>query len=213
VNASRSRRFMASEIAAKPSWCIKSQLIPTFKNSGHIALKFAANRDDRTIHEFGLRQRAFPARFCRVKSCQIPENSTPIAAGRRRSSRMEPKAAPECFGHQVLLVPELNDSSIRESRQGSRGWAGPIRGKNGLPNRQHPETRIRCMLQKILNCGGPPQAGGSRGRHQQNEACAIGGIVKNLSELFEVLRSKVHKWRLPGRRMPRAPSQPERYSD
>ena len=81
-------------------------------------------------------------------------------------------------GNQMLRVPELPGAAVANTSQSAAARRTPVGGKNRLPDDQHVKARVVIALQKLADCGGPPQAEGSSGGNQQDEASACGRLVE-----------------------------------
>src|SRR5216683_5790708 len=86
----------------------------------------------------------------------------------------------------MVLVPELHDSWVRDSRLDEPTWARPVGGKHRLPDNEHSKMFRVILLQDLFCRGSPPQARRSSRREEQQDTLVIGGAIKLLDKLGEV---------------------------
>lgn len=74
----------------------------------------------------------------------------------------------ELFRDEPIGVPVLMDPPIRKAAQDEiAGFR--VERQNGLPDGEDPNPARGILLQDLLDCGGPPQAGRSGGRQEQHD--------------------------------------------
>jgi len=106
--------------------------------------------------------------------------------------------------NQMVLVPELHDPWVWNSRLHDTTWARPVSGKHRLPDDEHFKILRMILLQDSLCGGSPPQARRSSGREEQQQALVVCCTVKLLYKLGEIVL--VHGCQRAPRRPPEIPA-------
>jgi hypothetical protein len=99
----------------------------------------------RAIQEDGTRKLFIPACARRVDGDFIPLNSCAGAAFRLRLTCVRLNLVSQFFCEQVVLIPVLLNSPVRQPRQDRRAGTGIVRWKNRFPHRIHTDMPI-CVL-------------------------------------------------------------------
>ena len=115
-------------------------------------LQAVARFHNRPIHE--VRRRTFPMRVVRIKSDNVPQNSSATATMKLYRLR---QLLTQLFCNDVIFVPELRHSGIVNSRSHPAIGARPIHWQNGFPDHQDMEMVGRIPSHQVFDCGGPPQ--------------------------------------------------------
>lgn len=96
-----------------------------------------------------------------VEDGVVPEEALVLTAIRLRLPWLGLRDATQFLGHKMIGVPELTCSWVRNPSQRAAARRAPVGGKDGLPNHQHAQLLAGMMIEKLLDCGGPPQTDGS----------------------------------------------------
>lgn len=59
--------------------------------------------------------------------------------------------------NQMILVPKLYDSLVRDATQNQPSRSAPVRRENRLPDHKDRQLVRLFSLQYFFGCGGPPQ--------------------------------------------------------
>ena len=86
--------------------------------------------------------------------------------------------AAQLLGDQVVFVPELNDSAVRNASHHRASWSAPVRGQNRLPDDQNGQLVGFLLLQYLFRCGGPPQTTRSCWRQKKYHSDVRYGAVE-----------------------------------
>ena len=73
----------------------------------------------------------------------------------------------------VPRVPELARAVVLQALQDKAGGREDIGWQHGLPNGEDPDLGARVPIENLLDCGGPPQAGGSGRREERDHPVFI----------------------------------------
>jgi hypothetical protein len=92
----------------------------------------------------------------------------------------------EALGEEVLRIPILMGAKIGDTAEHGRTGALPVRRKDRFPDCEHADLHPAMRLQDLLDCGRPPQTGGSSGREQDDDARLAGGLVEVGLKLLEI---------------------------
>jgi hypothetical protein len=111
----------------------------------------------------------FPVRAGWIQNRLIPVEPFSNAAIRPRLRRGSGCKILQFRGDDVVRVPELARSAIRDSSKRAPARRSPVCRKDRLPHHEHAHLSIVVPGQQVLSCGGPPQTGGSSRRQQQND--------------------------------------------
>jgi hypothetical protein len=121
--------------------------------------------NDGTIPKNGS-WRVLPLRARRIENRIIPEEPFIYAAFRLWLSRFRAHHSAQLLGDEMLWVPELFCSTVRDSTQSARTRRSPVRRQNRLPHDQNMQFLVCIFLEKLFHCGGPPQTCRSSGGEQ-----------------------------------------------
>lgn len=101
-----------------------------------------------------------------VQNCVIPIESSAYAAGGLDFWWFGGGSAIQLVGDEMVWVPKLPGSLVRDSAEGASAWRSKIRGQDRLPDDQNAKLLVRMAGEKLFGCGGPPQTRCSRRREQ-----------------------------------------------
>src|ERR1700683_562476 len=76
----------------------------------------------------------------------IPQNAFAGAAARLRLTCVRLNLAPQLFREQMVLIPVLLNSRVRQARQDSGTRTGIVRWQNRFPHRKDTDARILILL-------------------------------------------------------------------
>jgi hypothetical protein len=158
----------------------------------------------RPVQEHGPRKLFAPLRAFVIDSNFIPLNTLARAALWLRMSWVRSQFAPELFREQVMRIPILRSSGVREPRQHCRAGAVGVRRQDRFPYHKNTDPWIAPLLQNAFHRGDPPQTHRSSGRKQQNDAHIPRRRIECPAHLIEILGLQRDQRRLSRRN--RAPS-------
>ena len=158
----------------------------------------------RPVQEHGPRKLFTPLCASIIDSNFIPLNSLARATLGLRMSWVRSQFAPELFREQVIRIPILRSSGVREPRQHRRAGAVGVRRQDRFPYHKNTDPWIALLLQNTFHCGDPPQTDRSSRRKQQNDAHIPRRRIECPAHLIEILGAQRDQRRL-SRRNP-APS-------
>ena len=122
----------------------------------------------------------------RKENGSIPVDPVVKTTVRRWSRRVLLGDVPQRAGYDVVGVPKLPDTQIREAPQRDASRRAPIGCQNRFPNDEYAHFLVRKPSQKLFDRGGPPQTRGSSRRQKQHQAWGIVLGVKGLFKLAQV---------------------------
>jgi hypothetical protein len=99
----------------------------------------------------------------------------------------------------MIGVPELTRARIGNAIESGTSRRAPIGAEDWLPDHEHAKIRVAILFQKLSDCGGPPQTGGSSGRDEQQETRAGRRRVKCGRKLAGAARREPGERMLPSR--------------
>jgi hypothetical protein len=70
------------------------------------------------------------------------------------------------FRYDVLRIPKLSHTAVRNSSQSTPAWQSPISCEDRLPDNEHAELPLWVPSQELLNCGGPRRQVGHVGERR-----------------------------------------------
>jgi hypothetical protein len=94
--------------------------------------------------------------------------------------------ASQLLCNEMVLVPELHDPWVWDSRLDDTTWARPVGGEYRLPDDENPKVLRMILLQDLFYCGSPPQARRSSRGEEQKHALAVGCTIKLPCKLGEI---------------------------
>ena len=141
--------------------------------------------DDRAVPKRG-RGPILPTSAARIEERVVPIEAFVYTAGRFGLRRLLFRDLIQRRGDKVMRIPKLAHASVGHSRQRAAARGSPVSGEYRLPDNEDADVAIPLARKKSLGCGGPPQANGSSGRHEQEQAARIGVRVESFRKLVEV---------------------------
>lgn len=87
---------------------------------------------------------------------------------------------------------------VGDTRESAVGGRTPVGGEDGLPNDEDADVSIGVMREDLLDCGRPPQAFGSGGGKEKDEARNAGIGVEGGGEASEIVGGERGERRLAG---------------
>jgi len=119
-------------------------------------LKCGGHTHDRAIPEHGGGVLP-PLGVGWIQNGIVPVKSKVNATVRLRLRGVFKDDLAKLFRDKMLRVPKLTGALVGDSDKRAVNRRTQVRGKHGLPYNQHPERRVGIAVQKLFDCGGPPQ--------------------------------------------------------
>src|SRR5687767_6342517 len=163
--------------------------------------------NDRAVQERRGRQAVFPAESPGIDGRQVPKDAVHITTVRRWLVR-----AGGCnrLRDQLLAIPELPHSRVRDSSHHARVRRREIRRQDRKPHDIHAHIRAFPGGEHRLHCGSPPQTGRSCRRQQHDRAGGVRISVELALELLDGGAIEIDERWLAGRRLATEELPPDR---